>query len=64
MLVNGTATVIDTFAITTANYTTYYKLPDLFSCEQLAGDDIRIYATTGAGTYYLRGQYSYAKTLN
>ena len=64
ILINDIATVVDTFDITTANYTVYYKLPSLFEVEQLAGDDIQVYVRSSAGTYAVTGQYSYAKTNN
>jgi len=65
MLVNDVATVVDTFAITTSNYATYFKLVDLFGCDELAGDDIRVFIRASAdGPYAVTGQYSYAKTNN
>jgi hypothetical protein len=59
-LVNDVLTAIDTFAITTANYTTHFKLIDMFGLDEFAGDEIKITATTDAGSYAITGQYNYA----
>ena len=61
-LVNDVLTAIDTFDITTANYTTYFNLIDMFGLVDFPGDEIKITATTNAGSYALTGQYSHALT--
>lgn len=61
-LVNDVLTVIDTFDITTTNYTTYFDLIDMFGLVDIAGDEIKITAITDAGTYAITGQYSHALT--
>lgn len=61
-LINDAQTAVDTFAITTGNYTTYFSLYDMFGVQQLAGDKIWINAQTDAGSYAITGQCSYAKT--
>lgn len=62
--INDAFIAVDTFAITTSNYTTYFNLYDMFGETQLAGDSIMIMAQSGAGSYAVTGQYSYAKTNN
>jgi len=47
--VTDVVTVIDTFAIKTANYTNYFQLQDMFTSQQLAGDYIQIYVRSDAG---------------
>ncbi len=63
-LINDVQTAVDTFAITTANYTTYFCLPDLFTVQQLSGDNLKVVVQTDAGTYTVTGQYNYGKTGN
>ncbi len=62
--VNDAFVAIDTFAITTSNYTTYFKLNDLFEAQQIHGDNIMVTVQTDAGTAAVTGQYGYAKTNN
>jgi hypothetical protein len=62
--INDAFVTVDTFAITTANYTTYFGLYDMFSVVQLAGDNLWITVETDAGTAAVTGQFSYAKTNN
>ena len=61
-LVNDASIAIDTFDITTANYTSYFSLYDMFSRNHLAGDDIQITIESDAGTYAITGQYQYSQT--
>jgi len=61
-LINDVSTVVDTFAITTANYATYFSLYDMFSRHHLAGDDIQVTIEASAdNAYALTGQYQYAQ---
>jgi len=62
-LVNDALTLIDTFDITTANYTTYFKLMDMFGIKDFAGDEIKVTVEADANSYAITGQYSYAKTV-
>lgn len=62
--INDAFIAVDTFAITTANYTSYFSLQDMFGVPQLYGDNIMIMAQSDAGSYAITGQYSYAKTNN
>lgn len=62
--INDAFIAVDTFAITTANYTNYFSLQDMFGEPQLYGDNIMIMAQSDAGSYAVTGQYSYAKTGN
>jgi hypothetical protein len=57
--VNGVMTNTKTFAITTANYTTYFDLVSLFGQNQLVGDafQITVQATAG-GPYAITGSYT------
>jgi hypothetical protein len=60
-LVNGVATLVKSSAgITTANYTSYWTLMDLFGIPSVSGDDIRIavYVSAG-GPYAVTGEYRY-----
>jgi hypothetical protein len=61
-LINDVLTAVDTFAITTANYTTYHSLMDMFGLPHLAGDNLKVTVQTDANTYAITGQYSHAKT--
>jgi hypothetical protein len=58
-LINDTPTVVDTFTVTTDNYTTYFSLFDMFGLTHVAGDDITVNATTSAGSYAVTGNYQY-----
>lgn len=62
-LVNDVLVVTDTFAITTANYTTYFSLMDMFGIPNVVGGNIKITVQTDAGTYAITGQYAHAKTM-
>jgi len=56
---------VDTFAITTANYTSYFSLQDMFGEPQVYGDNLMVMIKSSAGgPYAVTGQYSYAKTNN
>ena len=61
-LVNDVLTVVDTFAITTANYTADYTLMDLFGIPSITGSNIKITVQSSSGTYAVTGQYSYGKS--
>lgn len=59
--VNGALTAVDTFAITTANYTNYFSLMDMFGVDHLSGDELRISAVASdAGPYAVTGSYVYS----
>jgi len=61
-LINDSSVAVDTFDITTANYGTYFSLYDMFSINQLAGDDIQITVSCDAdGNHAITGQYQYAQ---
>jgi hypothetical protein len=60
-LINDTLTEVDTFDITTANYTVYYTLVSLFELDYVAGDRILIMMQTDADAYTVTGQYTYWK---
>jgi hypothetical protein len=62
--INDVFVSVDTFEITTANFTNYFNLYDLFGETQLAGDNFMITVGMDAGTAAITGQYSYAKTNN
>lgn len=64
-LINDVSTVVQTFAITTANYGTYFSLMDMFGLAHLAGDDIQVTVQCDAGgPYAVTGQYQYAIAKN
>ena len=57
-LVNNVQTLVDTFAITTANFATAHSLTDMFGLFQLAGDNLKVTViATAAGPYACIGQY-------
>jgi hypothetical protein len=59
-LVNGSLTAIKTFAITTANYATYFRLQDMFTNPVIVGDNIKITVqATAGGPYAVTGSYTY-----
>ena len=61
-LINDASVAVDTFDITTANFGTYFSLYDMFSVQQLAGDDIQITLSCDAdGNHAVTGQYQYAQ---
>jgi hypothetical protein len=62
-LINNILTTIDTFDITTDNYTTYFKLMDMFAINDFAGDEIKVTVEADDNSYPIIGQYSYAKTV-
>jgi len=61
-LVNDASVLVDSFDITTSNYTNYFKLYDMFSVHQLVGDDIQITIESDANSYAITGQYQYSET--
>jgi hypothetical protein len=59
-LVNGVLTNIKTFAITNANFATYFDINTLFGLKSLAGDNIKITVqATAGGPYAVTGSYAY-----
>jgi len=57
-LVNNVQTLVDTFAITTANFATAHSLTDMFGLFQLAGDNLKVTViATAAGPFVCTGQY-------
>ncbi len=57
-LVNNVPTLVDTFAITTANFATYHSLMDMFGLPHLAGDNLKVAViATAAGPFAVTGQY-------
>ncbi len=64
-LINDVSTAVDTFTVTTDNYTTYYSLMDMFGVPQICGDDITINATVDGGAgVAVTGQYQYDISYN
>ena len=62
-LVNDVLTEVDSFAITVANFATYYSLMDMFGLPHLAGDELQVTVqATAAGPYAVTGQYSHGET--
>jgi len=62
-LVNDVSTVVDSFAITNANFATYHSLMDMLGLPHLAGDNLRVTVQASAGgPYAVTGQYSVGKT--
>lgn len=60
-LINGVQTLVDTFAITTANYAQHHSLMDMWGLSQLAGDNLKVTViATAAGPFACTGQYSFA----
>ena len=60
-LVNDVLTVVDSFAIVTGNFATYFSLMDMFGLPHLAGDNLRVTVQASAGgPYAITGQYSHA----
>ena len=58
-LVNGALVNTKIFAITTANYATYYDINTMFGLKSLAGDNIKITVqATGGGPYAVTGSYA------
>ena len=57
------STTVDTFAVTTANFATYFSLMDMFGQPQIAGDSIIVTTQNSAvAIVAVTGQFSYAKT--
>jgi len=61
-LINDVSTEVDSFTVTTNNYSSYYGLVDMFGTSHLAGDNLKISAVMDAGTCVVTGQYSYEKS--
>ncbi len=60
-LINGSPVLTDTFNITTANYTQYFSLMDMFGVTNLVGDDLMITVQCSAdGPYIVTGQYHFS----
>jgi len=62
--INDVFVETDSFEITTASYTNYFSIMDMFGVNTLYGDNIMIMVDTDVGSYAITGQYSYAKTNN
>ena len=60
-LINAVSVLVDTFDITTANFTVYYTLMDMFGVPNLTGDDLLVTVTTDVGSYAVTGQYHYSQ---
>jgi hypothetical protein len=59
-LINGASTEVDSFAITTVNFATYFSLMDMFGVDHLAGDNLKITVRASAGgPYAVTGSYAY-----
>lgn len=65
-LVNGVATVVDTFTIVgggagVGNWETYFSLMDMFGIPNMVGDNLRVsvQSSGGAGPYAITGEYSF-----
>ena len=62
-LINDAPVAVDTFTVTTENFTNYFSLYDMFSRQQLAGDDIQVSMVASAdNAYSVTGQYQYSET--
>ncbi len=60
-LIDDVLTEVDSFAMTTDNYTTFQSLMDMFGLPQLVGDSVKVTVQASAvGPYAITGQYSYA----
>jgi len=61
-LVDDVLTEVDSFIITTANFTTFFSLMDMFGLPHLAGDELQVTVqATAVGPYAVTGQYSHGK---
>jgi hypothetical protein len=59
-LVNGVLINTQTFAITAANFATYFDINTMFGLKSLAGDNIKITVqATAGGPYAVTGSYAY-----
>ncbi len=63
-LINDVAVAVDTFTVTTDNYTDYYSLVDMFGVPQVTGDAVLINVTSSASSYAFTGQYQYDIAFN
>lgn len=63
-LINDVLTVVDSFTVTTANYSTYYSLMDMFGVTHLSGDNLKVSCVIDANTCAVTGQYSYEKAYS
>ncbi|GAI06596.1 unnamed protein product, partial [marine sediment metagenome] len=62
-LVDDVLTEVKSFAITNANFTTFFSLMDMFGLPHLAGDELQVTVqATAVGPYAVTGQYSHGKT--
>jgi len=62
-LINDVETAVDTFTITTDNYTSHFSLMDMFGMQHLTGDNLRVTVqATAAGPFAITGQYHYGLT--
>lgn len=62
-LINAVLTLVDTFDITTANFTNYFSLMDMFGLAQLGGDHLQVTVQASAGgPYAVTGQYTLSQT--
>jgi hypothetical protein len=60
-LINDASVEVDSFAVDTTNYTTYYSLMDMFGVNCLTGDNLKVTIRVSAGgPYACTGQYQYA----
>jgi hypothetical protein len=63
-LINDVQTEVDSFAIDTTNYTTYYSLMDMFGIDKLVGNQLVVTVRASAGgPYVVTGQYHYAVAI-
>jgi hypothetical protein len=63
-LINDVQTEVDSFAIDTTNYTTYYSLMDMFGIDKLVGNQLVVTVRASAGgPYTVTGQYHYAVAI-
>jgi hypothetical protein len=59
-LINGASTEVDSFAITTVNFATYFSLMDMFGVDHLVGDNLKVTVRASAGgPYAVTGSYVY-----
>ena len=59
-LINNVKTLLDTFTITTATFTTYFSLMDMFGVDHLSGDELQVTVqATAGGPYAVTASYSY-----
>jgi hypothetical protein len=59
-LINGASVEVDSFAITTVNFGTYFSLMDMFGVDHLVGDNLKVTVRASAGgPYAVTGSYVY-----